>query len=171
MKTNTRPRVTPSFVVACAALVLAAITGVATAAPLISGRDIAKNAITTKHIKDKAVQTADLAPKTRKALQGRKGPAGRDGVSGYQVVTGDSAASEGTEDWIHVDVACPEGKKALGSSVTWVYVGNDAYSPAVLYRSPSTATLNATATGYSFRGSPLWDDFVLRGSVTCATVR
>lgn len=163
MKTTKRPRVTPSFVVACVALVLAAASGVATAAPLITGGDIAKNAITTKHVKDRTVQTSDLSPKTRKDLRGSA-------LNGYQVVSRDSKPSEAVDDWIDVTVTCPKGKKALGSSVTWVYVGNDAYSPVVLYRSPSTATLNQTATGYVFRGSPAWDDFVLRGSVTCAKV-
>lgn len=171
MNTPTRKsRVTPSFVIATLALVLAAISGVATAAPLISGRDIAKNAITTKHIKDKTVQATDLAPRTRTALRGPAGAPGRDGVSGYEVVTGDSAASETGSDWVFVTVTCPPGKKALGHSVDWIYVGEDAYGPGVLFESPSTASLLPESAGYIFRGSPLSSEFVLRGKVTCASV-
>jgi hypothetical protein len=162
--------VTPSFVIATLALVLAAISGVATAAPLITGRDIAKNAVTTKHIKDKTVQATDLAPKTRTALRGPAGTPGQDGVSGYEVVSGDSAASQSDDDWIHATVNCPPGKQALGHGVEWVYVGEDAYGPGVLFRSPNTASLLPNGAGYIFRGSPISADFVLRGTVTCATV-
>ena len=165
-----KPKITPSFVIATLALVLAAATGVATAAPLIKSNQIAKNAITTKHVKDRTIQTADISAKAQKALRGRTGAAGQDGVSGYQVVSGDSAASEAENDWIFVTVSCPPGKTALGNSVEWVYVGEDAYGPGVLFQSPSTATLLTDATGYTFRGSPLSPDFVLRGKVTCATV-
>jgi hypothetical protein len=161
---------TPSFVVATLALVVAAATGVATAAPLIKGSQIAKSSITTKHIKDSTIQTTDISAKAQRALRGRTGAAGQDGVSGYEIVSGDSDASQAEDDWIHVSVSCPDGKKALGSSVEWVYVGNDAYGPSVHYRSLSTATLLPDGSGYWFRGSPVFSEFKLRGKVTCATL-
>ncbi len=83
------------MVIATLALVFAT-AGVAPAAKkLIAGKDIAKNAITTNHIKDKTLKATDFAPgvlKSGSGPAGPAGPAGPKGATGPQGAQGDSGA-------------------------------------------------------------------------------
>jgi len=80
-------------VIATLALVFAT-AGVAPAAKkLITGRDIARNAITTAHVKDRTLKAADFAPgvlKSGSGPAGPAGPAGPKGATGPQGAQGDS---------------------------------------------------------------------------------
>jgi hypothetical protein len=81
-------------VIATLALVFA-MTGVAPAAKrLLTGKDIAKNAITTTHVKDHTLKAADFAPGVLKAggtgPAGPAGPTGAKGATGAQGPAGDS---------------------------------------------------------------------------------
>ena len=82
-------------VIATLALVFAT-AGVAPAAKkLIVGKDIAKNAITTNHVKDHTLKAADFAPGVLKSGSGPAGPAGAagpKGATGPQGAQGDSGA-------------------------------------------------------------------------------
>ena len=82
-------------VIATLALVFAT-AGVAPAAKkLITGKDIAKNAITTNHVKDHTLKAADFAPgvlKSGSGPVGTAGPAGPKGATGPQGAQGDSGA-------------------------------------------------------------------------------
>jgi hypothetical protein len=82
-------------VIATLALVFAT-AGVAPAAKkLIAGKDIAKNAITTTHVKDHTLKAADFAPgvlKSGSGPAGAAGPAGAKGATGPQGAQGDSGA-------------------------------------------------------------------------------
>lgn len=83
-------------VIATLALVFAT-AGVAPAAKrLISGKDIARNAITTAHVKDHTLKAADFAPgvlKSGSGPAGPAGPAGAKGATGPQGAQGDSGAA------------------------------------------------------------------------------
>jgi len=82
-------------VIATLALVFA-MAGVAPAAKrMITGKDIAKNAVTTTHIKDHTLKAADFAPGVLKTGVGPAGPAGAPGAkgaTGAQGAAGDSGA-------------------------------------------------------------------------------
>ncbi len=88
-------RITPSFVVACLALVVAC-SGTAFAAGKITGKQIAKNAIVSKHVKDGSLGTADLSAKARADLQGAQGPVGPKGDAGPKGDTGATGATGST---------------------------------------------------------------------------
>jgi hypothetical protein len=77
-------------VIATLALVFA-MAGVAPAAKkLIVGKDIAKNAITTNHVKDHTLKAVDFAPGVLKS--GGSGPAGPAGLTGPKGATGPQGA-------------------------------------------------------------------------------
>ena len=71
-------------VVTAAALVVGLGAGTATAGKLVGSKDIAKNAVTSKHIKNGTVKKADLSDGVKKALDrsGTQGPAGPAGPAG-----------------------------------------------------------------------------------------
>jgi hypothetical protein len=93
-------RITPSFVVATAALVVATSGVGFAAATKITGSQIASNAITSKHVKNGSLQTTDFSKSAQTALKGAKGdpgatgavgpvgPAGPQGATGAQGTTG-----------------------------------------------------------------------------------
>ena len=62
----------PSLIVALMALVMAC-AGTATAASLISGKQIKKNTVTSKQIKNRTLRTKDLHASAARALEGQKG--------------------------------------------------------------------------------------------------
>jgi hypothetical protein len=84
-----RRRVRPSTVIATVAL-FAAVSGTATAAKLITGKDIARNAITSKHVKNRSLTAADFngsiigpaGPPGERGLTGPRGPVGATGDQG-----------------------------------------------------------------------------------------
>ena len=82
-------------VIATLALVFA-MAGVAPAAKrLLTGKDIARNAITTTHVKDHTLKAADFAPGVLSVGNGAAGPAGAPGAkgaTGAQGPQGDSGA-------------------------------------------------------------------------------
>ena len=57
-------------------------TGGAVAGGLITGKQIAKNAISSRHIEDKTITIKDLNPKTRSKLTGPAGAPGPEGSTG-----------------------------------------------------------------------------------------
>jgi hypothetical protein len=71
----------PSLIVALLALVMAC-AGTATAASLISGKEIKKNTVTSKQIKNRTLRMKDLHGSATKALKGRKGDQGDPGAPG-----------------------------------------------------------------------------------------
>jgi hypothetical protein len=87
----------PPTVIATVALVFAT-AGVAPAAKrLLTGKDIARNAITTAHVKDHTLKAVDFAPGVLKTGTGTgpagpAGPAGAKGATGPQGQQGDSGA-------------------------------------------------------------------------------
>ncbi len=88
-----RKRVSPSLLVAIAALIVAA-SGTSYAAGKITGKQIARNAISSKHVKNGSLGTVDLSAAARTALKGATGatgavgPAGADGPAGPKGDTG-----------------------------------------------------------------------------------
>jgi hypothetical protein len=89
-------RVTPSFAVAVLALVVATSGVGYAAAAKITGSQIASNAITSKHVKNGTLQTADLSKAAQAALRGAKGDRGATGPTGPSGPAG-PAGSQGPQ--------------------------------------------------------------------------
>lgn len=159
-------------VVALLALVVA-LSGGAYAAGKITGQQIAKNAITSKHIKNGQVTSADLSAEARTRLTGPRGAAGTPGVSGYQVVTGTSAKATGAGDWVDVTVSCPAGKKVLTHGVTWTKLDpSDIQGIGVYYNSVAQGSIVGDGTGVKFFGyaPSMPQNWGIVGQVVCANV-
>lgn len=135
-------RSVPTIAVAAALVALSATSG-ATAALMITGKDIKDGTVTTKDVKNGSLTQQDLSGATSDALRGDTGPVGppgpagaagaagpmgpagpagavgtpgtngTHGVSGWQVVTGQLAVL-GTASNGSATAYCPAGKRALG---------------------------------------------------------
>jgi len=88
----TRPRITSAHLIAVLALVVG-MSGSATAAALITGKQIKDNSVTSKDIKDKSLTLKDFKAKERKKLKGDPGPAGPAGPAGPPGAAGATGAS------------------------------------------------------------------------------
>jgi hypothetical protein len=115
MRSIKKLRPSPALIVALVAL-MCGLGGTAIARSMITGKDIAKDAITSRHVKDGSLQYSDLAPSTRAAMapkpgpkgpQGPKGPAGPQGAAGLQGPKGDAGAPgpAGKDGWSCKDVS------------------------------------------------------------------
>ena len=139
-----RPRFRPSpgTVIACIALVVAC-TGTATAATLITGKQIQNNSVTTKDVKNKSLRAGDFRPGT--LLRGPAGPAGATGPQGPQGAQGATGAAglSGLEKISAttpfdsdspktIDTTCPAGKQALSADYDIVGGKNGVAAPNTL---------------------------------------
>lgn len=109
----------PTIAIAGVLVAVSATSG-ATAALVITGKDIKDNTVTSKDIKNKTLVKKDFKPSTISALEGDTGPAGpagapgAPGVSGYQIVT--VSATIPANDAGQVVGSCPAGKKVLSAA-------------------------------------------------------
>ncbi len=78
---KSRLRPSPALIVALVALVVAC-AGSATAASLITGKQIKKNTVTSKQIKNRTLRAKDLHTSAAKTLEGPKGDPGAPGPVG-----------------------------------------------------------------------------------------
>jgi hypothetical protein len=121
-----------AVVVAVVALVLSAGAG-ATAAQLITGKQIKNNTVTTKDIKNRTLKAKDLSLGAKNKLRGLTGPAGPvgatgatgaaglpglPGLSGFQLVApqGLSIPAGLTMPSAPLTASCPAGKKAISAT-------------------------------------------------------
>jgi hypothetical protein len=81
MRSINKFRPSPALIVALVAL-MTGLGGTAIARTLITGKDIAKDAITSRHVKDGSLQYSDLAPSMRQAMAPKPGPQGPAGPQG-----------------------------------------------------------------------------------------
>jgi hypothetical protein len=168
---STRSRLTPSFVLAIVALVVA-LGGTATAArTLIGSKDIANGAIKARHIAPDAVTLAKIAPAARGALRGTSGPQGPVGPSGpaggfdlnkiSRVVGAEVTILPGQLGTALA--ACPLGHKVVGGG--FVTIGFDqtifASAPSidgttwiVLLDNQNALVTNLTGSAYALCVSP-----------------
>jgi hypothetical protein len=103
-------------VVAVLATVLVVGATSVEAARLITGKQIARNTITGKNVKNGSLQVAYLSPRARAALRGARGPAGPQGLPGTNGATGPQGP-KGTTDIVYADsapVSVPPGQ--IGSA-------------------------------------------------------
>lgn len=165
-------RGTYANVTATLALALALGGTAAVAAEKIGGNQIAKNAITSKHVKNGQIGTADLSPAAKRGMvgpRGASGPAGAPGtagVSGHQVVSAESPETD-VDGWTGVSVLCPLGKKALGYGTSW---RNGAGNTVTLHTAHATVALNGAGTGYAAYGEAGGTGAWLTLQVICADV-
>ncbi|GAB3016425.1 hypothetical protein GCM10011376_04080 [Nocardioides flavus (ex Wang et al. 2016)] len=144
----------PTIAVAGALLVVSA-TGGATAALVITGKQIKDNSVTSKDIKNRTLKTKDLAASTVAALKGNTGPAGPAGPQGATGPAGATGGFTGVErvsvdrditasgDYYgsaFVTVPCPAGKIAVSGGY---YLASSAVDIAVHTNRP-----NATGTAW-----------------------
>ena len=118
----------PAILIAGALLVGSAAGG-ASAALLITGKQIKDNTVTTKDIKNGTLDTKDMSAKTITSLKGARGPAGiagatgptgpagASGVSGYQLVSNSAVVTPDTGG--EVTATCPAGKRLLSGAASW----------------------------------------------------
>jgi hypothetical protein len=110
-------RISPAIVVAVVAL-MAALGGTAVARTLITGKDIANDSITSRHVRNGSLQYDDLAPSMRKAMkepaaqQGPRGPRGQRGPQGEQGPQGPA----GQDGWSCRDESGNVKPECTGSS-------------------------------------------------------
>ena len=77
-----RPRVTPSFLVAMLALSVSLGGGAYAAIGLIAGSQIRDGSITGAKIRNGTLRLADINPKSRASMVGKRGATGRQGAAG-----------------------------------------------------------------------------------------
>ena len=98
---------------------------------------------------------------------GPQGPAGANGVSGYELATRNVALSPDTNGVF--TVSCPTGKQALGGSATWQTNNTQTFSwPNGSFTATSAELL--TTTTYEALIGGVTVNSVLHLTVTCATV-
>ncbi|WP_104105243.1 collagen-like protein [Nocardioides sp. 616] len=112
-------------------LLVATATGGATAALVITGKDIKNDSVTSADIKDGSLKKKDLTAGAITKLAGTPGPvgpagpagvrgpsgaAGAPGVSAYEIVRFSKSA---TDNKAEVTLSCPAGKKVMGATSFW----------------------------------------------------
>jgi hypothetical protein len=107
-------RPSPAMIVALAAL-MAGLGGTAIARTLITGKDIANDAITSRHVKDGSLQTKDFSPRLRAAMAPQQGPQGPRGERGPQGPAGQDGAP-GRDGWSCKDDAGNVKSECMGGS-------------------------------------------------------
>ncbi len=154
----------PTIAIAGVLVAVSATSG-ATAALVITGKDIKDNTVTSKDIKNKTLVKKDFKPSTISALEGDTGPAGpagapgAPGISGYQIVT--VSATVPADSGGEVTGTCPTGKKVLSAAAELV----NSYDGTAV-----TIDLNATfATAYAYNYDTTAAD-TLNIDVVCAVV-
>ncbi|WP_101523008.1 hypothetical protein [Nocardioides houyundeii] len=123
-------RSVPTVLIAGGLLVATATSG-ATAALVITGKDIKNNSVTSADIKDGSLKKKDLAkgaiaklgttpgpagPAGPAGVRGSAGAPGAPGVSGYELVKLSKGA---TDNKAELTVSCPAGKKVMGATSYW----------------------------------------------------
>jgi hypothetical protein len=126
-------RISPALVVAIVAL-MAALGGTAVARAVITGKDIAKDSITSRHVRNGSLQYDDLAPSMRKAMkpattagpQGPQGPQGPEGPRGEQGQQGQQGPQgpAGKDGWSCKDASGNVKPECTGSSSQSPPAGN-----------------------------------------------
>ena len=150
------------------ALLLGSAAGGASAALLITGKQIKDNTVTTKDIRNGTLDTKDMSSKAIVSLKGARGPAGStgpsgptgsSGVSGYQFVANSAVVAAGTGS-DGVTATCPAGKRLLSGAASWT----DSLDGTQVDLDISTTA----ATGWGFNSLDTADTLTVE--VICATV-
>ncbi len=108
----------PALLLSVVVLIMA-IAGTATAAKLITGKDIANGTVSSKDVKDGSLGEKDLKGKVKAKLNA---PA----VSGYEVVSETTLIGSGSQDTAFAP--CSAGKVVVSAGYTW---SNDQQDNAV----------------------------------------
>jgi hypothetical protein len=125
-------RTSPAMIVALVAL-MGALGGTAVARSMITGKEIAKDAISSRHVLDGSLQLSDLAPKAREAMhkstsqpgpQGPAGPQGPRGQSGGQGPQGPQGPA-GQDGWSCKDASGVVKPECSGQSQTQTKPGGE----------------------------------------------
>jgi hypothetical protein len=113
------------MVVACVALFVAGGGSAVAARSLIKGNDIARNAITSKHVKQRSLKRADFArgqlpagPRGPAGPQGAPGAAGAPGRDGFGLVAYRFSEDEplGANGAGRAEAVCPDGTVPVGGA-------------------------------------------------------
>lgn len=165
-------RPSAAMVTALIALVFAS-AGSATAASVITGKQIKNNTITSADVKNRSLSLGDLTSKARQSLKakdGSQGPAGPQGPAGAQGAPGVAgveiveASSPSNSSPKGVVAECPAGKRVIGSGGAISVVGT-AHLSAVTPLEDGTS-VRAIAFDNQDNGS----DWHVTARAICATV-
>lgn len=124
MNRSRRSSVIPTVLIA-AVLLVVGLAGTATAAKLITGKQIKNNTVTTQDVRNNSLKSADVLDGSlaEKDLAGAvKAKLNAPAVAGYEVVTDTVAVPTAGQSTVFV--ACTAGKVALGGGGDWA--GTDA---------------------------------------------
>ncbi len=110
--TTTRRRITTSVpaLLLALAVVLVGLAGTATAAKLITGKQVKNESLTHKDVKNGSLKEADLKAGVKAKLNAPN-------VQGYEVVTETVLVGSGSQETAYV--ACTAGKVATGGGGEW----------------------------------------------------
>jgi len=112
MSSTTPRRITksvPALLLALAVLVIG-VAGTATAAKLITGKQVKNESLTHKDVKNGSLKEADLKPGVKAKLNAPN-------VKGYEVVTETVLVGSGSQETAYVP--CTAGKVAMGGGGEW----------------------------------------------------
>ena len=108
-KTRRFTKTVPTLILALAVLVVG-LAGTATAAKLITGKQIKNSTITQADVKNGSLKEADLKPGVKAKLNAPY-------VKAYEVVKETIQVGSGSQDTVYV--ACTAGKVAVGGGSEW----------------------------------------------------
>lgn len=160
-----KPRVTlsvPALVLSAVVVLVVSMAGSATAARLITGKDIKNNTVTSADLMDQGVKSRDLKNNGVRSADVKDGTLGvadlntaikdklnAPSVSGYEVVTEKVLVGSGSKDTVYL--ACTAGNVVLTAGYTWA---NPDQPTTVFDSSPATVI-----RGDSLLWAPAGDDF------------
>jgi hypothetical protein len=160
-----------AVVVAALALIVSAGAG-ATAARLVTGKDIKNGTVTSADVKNKSLKPRDFSARAKSRLRGptgatgatgATGPQGAPGISGFEVVTRTVSIPGIIGGTGTVAAACPAGKKAISANAAYA-----APLAGLLSQVTRTSDTAFEATGLNTL-APIVDQ-TLTLDVVCATI-
>lgn len=159
----------PALVLSVVVLIVA-MAGSATAARLITGKDIKDNTVTSADLKNKSVKSSDLLNNGVKGKDVRDGTLGMadldasvqgklnaPAVSGYEVVTDSVLFGSGSQDTVYL--ACSAGKVVLTGGYSW----EDASVPTTVFRSSPAKVIRGDALLWADPEPGFADGWVVEG--------
>lgn len=134
MNTSSTRRFGAAPMIVAAVALFVALSGTAIAAKdLITGKQIAKNTVTSKNVKNGTLKTGDLNKKTVASLQGKQGPKGDKGDPGANGIVNPTSGFDIQENIPAnqvrnvVTLNVPAGQYVVTAKVNLFSVGTDAF--------------------------------------------
>lgn len=167
---TTRSRISVPALVLSVVVLIVAMAGSATAARLITGKDIKNNTVTSADLKNKNVKSADLLDNGVKGRDVRDGALGTadlndtvnaklnaPAVHGYEVVTESTLFGSGSEGAVYL--ACTAGKVVLTAGYSW----DDTTVPTTVFRNSPAKVIRGDSLLWAEPEAGFADGWVIEG--------